>query len=348
MGRGALRASFSPLRPGLSIIARKRAGPGPGLGPGWRGSSRVTDKVFELGTGWVPERRRAGDLHHAHGDIQPSLEVLGVTDASRPGARLPARTDLRRWATPVRFQGGYNTCSAHVVAALLGYFEKRAHGRYIPPSRLFLYKVAKNFLREQGDEGTYIRQVMGVLRSIGAPPEKYWPYLKAGTLHAPRRDDPRIDAEPTAFCYAIAADYRAVRYYRLDDPDRDEPAALLQRAKAHLAAGLPFAFGFPLFPSLALSVKNGRLLPPKDGEQAVGNHAVVAMGYSDRVVVGAPDKGYPKTRGAFLIQNSWSRQWGEEGFGWLPYAFVEEGLCADFWTLNQAEWLDLDQSQLGL
>jgi len=308
----------------------------------------MTDRIFELGTGWVPEKRRSKDLHHAHDDIRPHLDRLGVTAAVAPDGRLPARADLRRWATPVRFQGGYNTCSAHVVAALLGYFEKRAHGRYVPPSRLFLYKVAKNFLRQQGDEGTYIRQVMGVLRSLGAPPEKYWPYLKAGTMSRPRKDDPRIDAEPTAFCYAIAADYRAVRYYRLDDPDRQEPDTLLRRAKAHLAAGLPFALGFPLFPSLALSVKDGRLLPPKSGEEPIGNHAVVAMGYSDRVVVGNPGKGYAKTRGAFLIQNSWSRDWGEQGFGWLPYAFVEENLCADFWTLVKAEWLNLDQAQLGV
>ncbi|MEM1412189.1 MAG: C1 family peptidase [Pseudomonadota bacterium] len=304
--------------------------------------------VFELGTGWVPETHSKQDLHHAHEHVTPHLERLGVHAASRLGHRLPAKADLRRWATPVRFQGGYNTCSAHVVAALLGYFEKRAEGRYVAPSRLFLYKAAKNFLRESGDNGTYIRQVMGVLRALGAPPEKYWPYLKAGTMKAPRRDDPRIDAEPTAFCYAIAGDYKAVNYYRLDRPDQPDPEALLQRARAHLAAGLPFAFGFPLLPSLALSVRSGRLLPPKDGEQPIGNHAVVAMGYSDRVVIGDPAKGYPKTRGAFLIQNSWSRDWGEQGFGWLPYAFVREGLCADFWTLVKAEWVDLGRSQLGV
>ncbi len=303
---------------------------------------------LQLGTGWRREAPSPADRHARHADILPHLEALGVHHAAQKGARLPARMDLRQWAPPVRFQGGYNTCSAHVVAALLGYFEKRVHGRYTAPSRLFLYKVAKNFLREQGDEGTYIRQVMGVLSAIGVPPEKYWPYLKTGTLKAPRHDDPRIDAEPTAFCYALAADYRALRYYRLDHPDKPEPAALLQRAKAHLAGGLPFAFGFPLMPSLALSMKNGRLLPPKDGEEPIGNHAVTAMGYSDRVVIGDPAKGYAKTRGAFLIQNSWGRDWGEKGFGWLPYAFIEENLCADFWTLINADWINLDRAQLGL
>src|SRR4029079_7943803 len=107
-----------------------------------------------------------------HGPRDPRHHPAGQGRAERGGEalrlalakrrRLPKRVDLRQWAGPVYFQGGFNTCNAHVVAGLLTYFETRAFDRCEPPSRLFLYKVAKNFLQTADDTGVYIRQVMGV------------------------------------------------------------------------------------------------------------------------------------------------------------------------------------------
>lgn len=303
---------------------------------------------LKWGTGWIPEEHDESDLHHRHELIESELKVRGVIDFIEGRRNLPASVDLRKWAPPVEFQGGFNTCSAHVVSNLLEYFEKRAYGHSIQASRLFLYKVAKNFLGHEGDGGTYIRQVMGVLRSIGAPPEKFWPYLDTGTFSEPNSKDPRIDTEPTAFCYAIAADFEALQAYRLDRFDQPDKKRLLLSAKAHLAAELPFAFGIPLYGSVKESAKTGHILFPADDEKTVGNHAIVAMGYSDTMKISLSGSPKKTTTGAFLIQNSWSTDWGEEGFGWLPYEYVSAGLAADFWTLINAEWPNLSEAQLGL
>lgn len=249
--------------------------------------------------------------------------------------RLPTSVDLRQWAGPVQFQGGFNTCAAHVGACLVAYFEKKALGTDISVSRLFLYKMAKSFLQTDTDAGVYIRQVMGVLELIGVPPEHYWPYPDPGTIAEPRTSDPLLDAEPSAMCYAAASDYRVVNY-RLEQGDQG-PEDLLQLVKTHLAAEMPLAFDFPLYPSIANAQATGRIPFPATPQPNLANHAVVAIGYDDTMEIGEGLNSAAQTCGALLIKNSWSDQWGEKGYGWLPYEFVLQRHTRDFWTLLRDE-----------
>lgn len=304
---------------------------------------------LKLGTGWLPEKPDRNDYTIEHESVVAMLEKVGIVPFLRGTKTLPPRVDLRRWCPPVRFQGGYNDCAANVVAELIEFFEKKAFGRSIRASRLFLYKAARNFLGLEGNAAVYIRQVMGALKLLGVPPERYWPYLKGGTLAAPATNDPRLDAEPTAFCYAVADDYKAVSYYRFDSPTNLQSGAdLLRLACAHLAAQMPFAFGFPLYESIHQSMKGGRIPYPARDEKQLANHAVLAVGYDDRLRIRNRNRKGPATVGALLIQNSWGSRWGDRGFGWVPYAFVLKGRARDFWTLIKAEWVDTGQFQVSI
>ncbi|HEV8238725.1 MAG TPA: C1 family peptidase [Thermoanaerobaculia bacterium] len=309
-----------------------------------RGKAKGKLPELRLGTGWLPEPPDERDLTVDHQPLQGMLAKLRLGRMIVKKV-LPPKVDLSKWAGPVQFQGGFNTCNAHVVAGLVTYFERKAHGNEIAPSRLFLYKVAKNFLQATDNAGVYIRQVMGVLKLVGVPPEKYWPYPDPGTYQKPRSSDPLLDAEPSSFCYAIANDYRAITYYRLDEPDQ-RPAALLHLAKAHLVAQVPFAFGFPLYQLLGEATTTGRIPYPSAEQAPLANHAVVAMGYDDDIVIGKGIKGAAATRGAIRIKNSWSESWGEKGYGWLPYEYVLQGHTRDFWTLLRSEWVDTGAFQL--
>lgn len=303
---------------------------------------------FDLGTGWLPEQRVPKDRTSGPESVAEMLEKVGVAEVLRDPHGLPARIDLRRWCPPVHFQGGYNDCAANVVAELIEFFEKKSARRSVHISRLFLYKVARNLVGVTGNAPVYIRQVMGALTLVGAPPTKYWPYLKGGTLAAPTTSDPRLDAEPTAFCYALAGDYRSVSYYRFDGARKQSGAQLLDLSRAHLAAGIPFAFGFPLFESIHQSMKTGKIpCPARGGEKHLGNHAVLAVGYDDRVRIRNRKRGSRASVGAIRIQNSWSKDWGERGFGWIPYDYVTRGRAHDFWTLTKTEWVDTRPFQVG-
>lgn len=49
---------------------------------------------------------------------------------------------------------------------------------------------------------------------------------------------------------------------------------------------------------------------------------------------------------AILIRNSWGTEWGDAGYGWLPYNYVLNGLAVDWWTLLKNEWIDTGEFEL--
>jgi len=305
------------------------------------------DRAFKYGMGWLPDYPDFRDYTADHKEVRPTLGLLGqklsvrdmlkkvgVVDPDK--ARLPSSgvVDLRTWCSPIEDQGELGSCTAQAGVGLVEYFERRGQGRYMDASRLFLYKVTRNFMFLTGDTGATIRATMGALVLFGVPPEAYWPY----TI-------PDFDKEPSAFCYAFAQGYQAITYYRLDPPGTSK-TDLLKRIKTNLAAGLPSMFGFTVYSSITQAADDGKIPYPAIGESVVGGHAVVAVGYDDSMKIKSTHPLAPETTGALLIRNSWSQDWGEKGYGWLPYDYVTKGLAVDWWSLLKNEWIDCGQFKL--
>ena len=279
--------------------------------------------IHGQGLGWH------SDLPDFRDHTQESPTVAKVLAKSVPlkkanTTKLPTKVDLREWCSPIEDQGQLSSCTANAGVGMYEYYERRAFGKHIDASRLFLYKVTRQLLQFKGDSGAYLRDTMKALVLFGIPPEKYWPY-----------DPKHYDDDPNSFCFSFAQNYQAVDYYRLDPPGT-LPKDILVNIKTNLAAQLPAMFGFSVYSCIpAVGAGTGDIPFPGKGDTLEGGHAVLAVGYDDSKKIGT-------SKGALLIRNSWGTAWGESGYGWLPYAYVERGLAQDFWSMVKGEFVDTD------
>ena len=291
-----------------------------------------------VGTGWVPPMIDPRDYTDDHPKIAPIVKKLEANlkaHKSKAMTAPPTSVDLRPWCSPIENQLALGSCTAHSAIGVVEYFQRRAFGKHLDGSRLFVYKATRNLMGVTGDTGAWLRNTMGALVTCGVPIERYWPYNIAD-----------YDVDPPAFVYAVADNFETIKYFCHDPITANLPKKqVLDSVKKYVAAGVPAMFGFWGYASFDYGDKPGHIplpTPPELASDPEWGHAIVVVGYDNakKITNTMVNK---TTTGAFLIRNSWGTSWGEQGYGWMPYDYLLKGVAMDFWSLIKMDWVDTDQ-----
>jgi C1A family cysteine protease len=224
--------------------------------------------------------------------------------------KLPETVDLRPQCPPVYDQGQLGSCTANAIGAALEFDQiKQRKPNPFTPSRLFIYYNERSIEGTiSSDSGAQIRDGVKTVNQEGAPPETEWAY-----------DINKFSEKPPAKAYDDAKNYQTILYQRL--------TPTLSQLQGCLASGFPFIFGFTVYDSFESQevAKTGHAPIPRSGEQLIGGHAVLAVGYQN-------------SDQTFLVRNSWGNGWGLKGYFTLPYPYLLQGtLASDFWTIRSVE-----------
>lgn len=151
-----------------------------------------------------------------------------------------------------------------------------------------------DIIQESYDSGAYPRDALIALQKMGIPPESCQPYK---------------ERTPTPACphsLLLAAPNKIKAYARLYTVDE---------MKRYLCEHGAFLASFTVTDTWFKPV--GGLVIPEG--PIVGGHAVCVVGYDDE-------------RGVIKFKNSWGTEWGQGGYGYLPYISVVQHLM-DAWAV---------------
>jgi len=204
-------------------------------------------------------------------------------------------------------QGNIGSCTANASCFIYVFDELKQNVNFkFLPSRLFIYYNSRVLSGDvNSDGGSSIRDSVKSLVQSGVCEEKLWPY-----------DPNNLFNKPGAQCYAEGRFCKAVKYAAVNQN--------LNSLKTALNNGFPINFGFTVYESFeSVAVEQTGLMPmPQPGEQILGGHAVVIVGYDDAMQ-------------RFKIRNSWGINWGCGGYFWMPYQFATDpNYCNDFWMVT--------------
>jgi len=160
---------------------------------------------------------------------------------------------------------------------------------------MYIYVRSRQLEGTFGDDptiGAWPVSVLRIMRGWGMPPEESWPYVGDASLWPPKEEPPDIDR--------VARTNRIFAYQRVGSS---------QECKEALALDTPVFIAVEITSSW-FDAPGGQIEMPRGDQKLIGGHAVILCGYDD-------------AKRSFTLRNSWGVKWGDKGYGYLPYEYVD-------------------------
>jgi C1A family cysteine protease len=222
-----------------------------------------------------------------------------------PSVALPPLVDLRPQCHAVEDQLNLGACTSFAAGEAIRMAREKQGLPDFVTSHLFLYYNSRSKSTKSVDAGATIRDTIKAAATFGDCAETDWPY-----------DISKFASKPPAQSYTDAKTDRAISYLRV--------AQSLTQIKNCLAQGFSLDIGFTVYQSFeSQQVADTGIVPmPSKRESVLGGHSVLVVGYRD-------------SDSRFICKNSWSASWGDKGYFYMPYAYLQDsGLSSDFWTVR--------------
>ncbi|CAM1373220.1 C1 family peptidase [Tenacibaculum xiamenense] len=230
-------------------------------------------------------------------------ETVPILDPITIPEELPNFSDLSADMPPVRSQGIQGSCTAWATTYYLkSYHEKIQHGydyttyeHVMSPAFIYNQLVGGNC-----DAGSVIPRALELLKTQGVNTWSDFPY-----------SDQECTNLPDATLLEKAAKNKIEDYFLTSVPEdnTDPNYTVINIMKALLVDKKPVIAGLD-WKNLIFQEEDGETIARSFSTEPVIDcgHAVLIVGYDDDIK-------------AFKFINSWGTEWGNEGYGWIDYAF---------------------------
>lgn len=261
--------------------------------------------------GWKPDATQplsAGQVSHVDAKFEDNFGLISAAGAavSNPGVETNGVLDLRKWCSPIENQSAAGSCVGNGTVGALEFLQIRNGKPHVDLSRLFVYYNSR--LQHQDtdkDEGTFIRLAFSTLTSLGTCTEATWPY-----------DLNNLFIRPSWRSYQEAYPRKITSYYRIE---ATSGKPLIDAIKAALNAQHTPVFGMIVDDDYKSVGSDGMVAMPRAQRTGTGGHCQMIVGYDDNTQ-------------RFIVRNSWGVQWGDRGYAYVPYAYLDASSANDFWV----------------
>ena len=225
---------------------------------------------------------------------------------------LPTSVDLRQYTREIEDQGYTNSCVANATCSALELMTFRS-GSDIDLSRMFVYwNVREPYTELRGvDEGAYMIDGFKSCSNQGVCSEDTWLF-----------DEDKVNVKPDEASFTEDLDNVVTEYRRVNVKSGDDDGI-----KNALKDGYPVIIGMYLgktFVNLEGPIETHNYKGILSYSDYWGGHAMSIVGYDDNM-----------NGGSYILENSWSNDWGDDGFCAIPYSVVyyeggDAWVCTEF------------------